>query len=109
MEAYKLFHKQSSLSLENAKEFSDIASWVASMRDFSKQLAFQMPEEWKLKYKLKYFGRELNEPIASLLNSRRSIRNFSTTSISVDDFAFYVTFSPSQSVYVRCVANKLAV
>lgn len=34
MEKYKQFHLESSLSLENAEQFSSIASWVSQMRDF---------------------------------------------------------------------------
>lgn len=47
MENYKRFHYESSLSLENASEFSDVACWVEGMRNFSKELSFIIPEHWK--------------------------------------------------------------
>lgn len=50
MEKYKQFHLESSLSLENAEQFSSIASWVSQMRDFSRELIFTIPKYWKKSY-----------------------------------------------------------
>lgn len=93
MENYKCFHLQSSLISETAGKFSNIASWVSGMRDFSKELNFMIPKHWEIKYNLKDYQRETSLPIESLLCKRRSIRKFTSFGISKLDFSFILNHS----------------
>ncbi len=42
MSDYKKFHMKSSLTINNADEFSKITSWVSSMKNFSPSLRFEI-------------------------------------------------------------------
>lgn len=99
---YKIFHDKSSLTFENCDEFSEIASWIVRMKDFSTKLDLDIPSSWKLAYDLSSFNKKTKLHIEELLKSRRSVRKFSTQKISMEDFAFIL----NNSLGVSCISEK---
>lgn len=93
MTDYLVFHGQTSLTPENANDFSKISQWVSSLSDFSRRLSFNIPKDWHLAYDLSSYHHQTEVPIEKVIQSRRSVRQFSGNPSKVSDLAFILNNS----------------